>query len=34
MSVDYLKWNHLDDFSARIITANGSLYPNGQTGYE
>jgi hypothetical protein len=34
MSVDYLKWNHLDDFCVRIMAANGTTYPNGITGYE
>jgi hypothetical protein len=34
MSIDYLKWNHLDDFSIRIMIANGTTYTDGITGYE
>lgn len=33
MSKDYLKWNHLDDFEARVYAANGYTYPNGFTRY-
>jgi hypothetical protein len=29
MAADYLKWNHLDDFAARVIAANGTRYPTG-----
>ncbi len=34
MACDYYKYNHLDDFELKIVAANGSLYPLGQTGYE
>ena len=33
MAKDYLAWNHLDDFEARVYAANGNLYPGGKTGY-
>jgi hypothetical protein len=36
MSLDYRKYNHLDDFELRIIKANkkDNLYSTGITGYE
>ena len=34
MAEDYYKHNTEDDFELRLIKANGSLYPNGRTGYE
>jgi hypothetical protein len=35
MAQDFYKYAHmLDDFEARIITANPDIFPFGQTGYE
>jgi len=34
MAIDYIKYNHLDDFEARIAKANPELYSSGRTGYE
>jgi hypothetical protein len=34
MALDHFKYSFLDDFELKIISANGSLYPTGMTGYE
>ena len=34
MAKDYNKYGHLDNFEAKIATANPILYPSGRTGYE
>jgi hypothetical protein len=34
MARDYYQYGQLENFIAKIIEANGDLYPNGITGYE
>ena len=36
MSLDYKKYNHMDNFELKIIEANkeDNLYTTGRTGYE
>jgi hypothetical protein len=34
MAIDYMAHNQDDDFESKIVAANGTLYPNGSTGYE
>ena len=34
MALDYNKYNHLDDFEAKVADANPNIYPSGKTGYE
>ena len=34
MSLDYYKYNFLEDFEKRVAEANAGLYPGGRTGYE
>jgi hypothetical protein len=34
MAKDYNKYGHLDNFEAKVATANPILYPSGRTGYE
>lgn len=34
MAMDYLKYNFLEDFELRVISANPDDFPSGQTGYE
>lgn len=34
MALDYNKYNHLDDFEARVANSNPNVYFDGRTGYE
>ena len=34
MSLDFYKYNQLDNFNAKVAEANPDLYPTGRTGYE
>lgn len=34
MAIDYRKYNHLDNFEAKVAAANPDVFPTGKTGYE